>query len=123
MTSVLTPSERRSNRRYPLQIPVRYRAANGPLNSAWKGGRALDMSASGILVHVPESVELGMKLELAMDWTGLYHDRPTMRLHLVAAAIRIDGRGTALRILSHRFRDASSMRVRLRRAEESQAVA
>jgi hypothetical protein len=123
MTSVLTPSERRSNRRYRLQIPVRYRAANGPLHSAWKGGHALDISASGILIQVPEPVAVGMKLELAMDWTGLYHDRQTMRLHLVAAVIRTDGRGTALRILSHRFRDASAMRVRLRRTEVSQAVA
>jgi hypothetical protein len=123
MTSVLTQPDRRSTRRYPLQIPLRYRAANGPLNSAWKHGCALDMSASGIFIDIPEPIALGAKLELAMDWTGLYHAREKMRLFLVASVTRTDRRGVALRILTHRFRDMSPARVRLGRAEKKLAVA
>jgi len=109
MTSVATPTDRRSLRRYVLESPIRYRAANGPLNTAWKSGRLLNMSASGILIHVPESLKVGTKLEIQMEWTGLYHGRQMMHLFLIAAVTRTGG-GTALRILSNRFRDASPFR-------------
>jgi hypothetical protein len=123
MTSVLTHPDRRSKGRYAIQTPLRYRAANGPLNSAWKHGCTLDMSATGILIQIPEPIAVGRKLELAMDWNGLYHGREKMRLFVVASVTRSDRRGTALRILSHRFRDVSPVRVRLRRAEKNLAVA
>ena len=123
MTSLAIPTERRSHRRYPLEIPVRYRAANCPLKTGWKHSRALDMSAGGILVHLPEPVAIGTKLELAMEWTGLYHGRQAMRLFLVASVTRRDERGAALRILSHRFRDVTPARVRIPRADKNLAVA
>jgi hypothetical protein len=113
MTSLAIPPERRSHRRYSLEIPLRYRAANCPLKTVWKHGRALDMSAGGILIYLPEP----------MDWTGLYHGRQAMRLFLVSAVARLDGRGVALRILSHRFRDIAPTRVRIPRADKNLAVA
>ena len=123
MTSLAIPPERRSHRRYSLEIPLRYRAANCPLKTVWKHGRALDMSAGGILIYLPEPVAIGTKLELAMDWTGLCHGREAMRLFLVASVTRHEPRGAALRILSHRFRDATPARVRIPRADKNLAVA
>ena len=123
MTSVLTPADRRSKGRFAVQNPLRYRAANSPLNAVWKHGCTLNMSASGVLIRIPESPAVGKKLELAMDWNGLYHGREKMRLYLVASITRSDRRGTALRILTHRFRDMSVTRVRLRRPEKNVAVA
>jgi hypothetical protein len=117
------PTERRSYRRYTLETPLRYRAANCPLKTLWKHGRARDMSAGGILVDLPETVAIGTKLELAMDWTGLYHGRQAMRLFLVASVTRHDGRGAAFRILSHRFREVTPARVRIPRADKNRAVA
>jgi hypothetical protein len=80
------------------------------------------MSGAGILIDLP-SVAIGTKLELAMDWTGLYHGREAMRLFLLASVTRHDARGVALRILSHRFRDAIPARVRIPRADKNLAVA
>ena len=123
MTSLALPTERRSHRRYTLEIPLRYRAANCPLRPVWKHGRALDMSAGGILIDLPEPVAVGTKFELAMEWTGLYHGRQAMRLFLVASVTRHDGRGAALRIVSHRFRDMTPARVRIPRSDKNLAVA
>jgi hypothetical protein len=116
-------NERRAMSRYAVQRPLRYRAAGCTLASVWKQGRALDMSARGILIDVPETPAIGTRLELAMDWTGLYHDRPVMRLFLIAAVTRIDKRRVALRIVSHRFRDVRPTAVRPQRAERKLAVA
>jgi hypothetical protein len=123
MTSELSQADRRSTRRYDLQTPIRYRTANGPLNSPWKYGSARNMSAGGILVQLPESVSVGCKLELAIDWPGLYHDREKMRLFMIASVARIGSDGIALAIHSHRFRDMSLPRVRLRRSDKKLAVA
>lgn len=123
MTSVLTQPDRRSARRYGLQTPLRYRPANGPLNAAWKHGSTLNMSAGGLLIDIPEPIALGSKWELAIDWIGLYHDRQKMRLFVTAAVTRTGHAGTAVRILSHRFRDMSPARVRLPRVEKKLAVA
>jgi hypothetical protein len=79
------------------------------------------MSASGILIHVPEQLAVGVKLELQMEWTGLYHGRQTMRLFLMASVTRTGGRGAALRILSHRFREANPVRVRAQRGQQAVA--
>ena len=116
-------NDRRSHRRYALESPLRYRAANSPLATPWKRGRLLNMSAGGVLIQAPELLAVGARLELAMDWTGLYHGRQAMRLFLVAAVARTERRGAGLRILSHRFRDASPARVRLPRGEKNLAVA
>jgi len=79
------------------------------------------MSAGGILIQLAEPISLGMKLELALDWPGIYHDREEMRLFLMAAVTRTGREGTALRIVSHRFREMSS--ARLRRPDKNLAVA
>ena len=123
MTSVAFPAERRSHRRFALQTPLRYREANGPLNAAWKNGSMLNMSATGIFIEVADSLMVGTKLELSMEWTGLYHGRQTMRLFLIASVLRTGLQGVALRILGHRFRDLSSPRVRIQRTEKKLAVA
>lgn len=113
---------RRATNRYAVTTPLWYRAADSKLNSAWKRGRTLDMSAGGILIDIPEALAAGTNLELGMDWPGLYHGRETMRLFLTAAVTRRDGRGTALRILSHRFRDGRPA-ARPRTPEKALAVA
>jgi hypothetical protein len=121
MTSALIPADRRLSKRYNLDTALRYRTANGPLNTPWKQGRALNMSANGILIQVPESLAIGAKLEITMDWTGLYHGRQAMRLTLIAAVARTDSRGSALRILHNRFRDVSPTRVKFQRVQKAVA--
>jgi c-di-GMP-binding flagellar brake protein YcgR len=123
MTSLPLPTDRRSHRRYTLAAAMRYRAASGPLNAPWKPGQTLNMSAGGVLIRVPEMLAAGTRLQVAMDWTGLYHGRQAMRLILTAAVTRVDPEGTGLRILSHRFSDVSPVRVRLQRTETNLAVA
>jgi hypothetical protein len=60
----------------------------GGLNSAWKCGRTLDMSVGGILIDTPEAVQVGATLELAIDWTGLYHGKPMVCLLVIGPGTR-----------------------------------
>ena len=114
---------RRISNRYTVSAPVQYRAAAPTLESVWKSGHTRDMSAGGILIDPPEAAPVGSTLEVAIDWPGLYHGKPMVRLFLIGSVARSDGRGTALRILSHQFRDVRPVATRRRRAESNLAVA
>ena len=74
------------------------------------------MSVGGILIGMARPLPVGSRWELELEWPGLYHGKPMMRLALTGAVVRNDGGGTALRILSHQFREVG-------RAERKQAVA
>ena len=114
---------RRATHRYTVRTPLRYRTTRGEINSAWKSGQTLDMSVDGILIDTPEAATLGTELELEIDWPGLYHGKPMVRLLVIGSVVRNDSRGTALRILSHHFRYIRPAVVPSRRTEGNLAVA
>jgi hypothetical protein len=102
-------------------MPLRYRPAGAPIYSAWKTGTTVDMSAGGILIDIPEALRVGSRLELAMDWPGLYHGKPMVLLSLTASVVRVDLRGTALLILNHEFREICAAATGPRRRERNLA--
>jgi len=110
---------RRATDRYGIKTRLQYRVAD----SAWKSGSTRNMSAGGLLIDIHEELAVGTRLEIAMDWTGLYHGTDMVRLCLAASVTRVDGRGTALRTLSHQFRSKRSKVDRDRRPERRLAVA
>ncbi len=104
MTSASTRTNRRENRRaadrYALRMSLRYRADAG-----WRPGHTIDMSARGILIEIPEPLSLGSRLDILMEWPGLYFGKKKVHLFLIGSVTRVDERGTALRIVSHQFRE------------------
>ncbi len=105
-----------------MNLPLHYRAPDTNLPSGWKSGRLIDMSATGMRIEIPETVAEGTILEFAMEWTNLYHGRP-VRLFLSGSVVRVDACGTALRILSHQFREVRPSVLHPRRVERNLAVA
>jgi hypothetical protein len=102
---------------------LQYRTTGDEINSAWKSGQTLDMSVDGILMDTSEAAPVGTELELEIDWPGLYHGKPLVRLLVIGSVVRNDSRGTALRILSHHFRYLRPAVVPSRRTERSLAAA
>jgi PilZ domain len=114
---------RRATNRYPVKTLMQYRISGSELESDWQGGRTLDMSAGGILINIPEAASLDSRLELLIDWPGLYHGKPMVHLVLVGSVVRHDHRGTAIRIVSHEFRPVRPGVVTSRRTERNFAAA
>ena len=96
--------ERRSARRFSLNWPLQYRLTNAAWKGGWTNGHSVDMSARGMLLQTEEPMPAGLILEVDMEWPGLYHDKPMVRLHLLGSVTRADRRGTALRMLRCEFR-------------------
>ena len=112
---------RRAAQRYAVRATLQYRVRD--FNSTWKSGQTLDVSVGGILIDTSGAVPVGSTLELVIDWVGLYHGVPGVRLLVTGSVVRNDGRGTALRILSHEFRDVRAAVIPARRTERNRAVA
>ncbi len=91
---------RRTSDRYAFRWPLRYRAAGD-----WNEGHTIDMSGRGMLLDIPEMLPEGTRVEVLMDWPGVYFNRDRVRLFVVGAVVRTDGRGVALRIVRRQFRE------------------
>ena len=95
-------NDRRARDRYTLSMSLRYRTAG-----EWISARTLDMSANGMLLEVPEDLRPGTRLEILMDWPGVYFGKKKVRLFLIGSVTRVEPRGAALRIVRHQFRDVA----------------
>jgi hypothetical protein len=74
--------------RFPLQLPVRYRPFGG---SEWRHARTGNVSASGVLVEVPDPLQVNTRVEFRL---GLAEEsRPQQH-----AEVR--GEGRVVRIVS-----------------------
>ncbi len=101
---------RRTSARYGFVTTLRYRAFRQINPIASGAGKTIDMSAGGLAVTIGRTLEAGVEIELALDWPGLYHGRPRMRLHVWAEVLRSDPSSTALRILTSEFRNITPAR-------------
>jgi hypothetical protein len=105
------PEERRTTSRYAIKKTMEYRVTSGRTSLNWERGWTLDMSATGLLVQIPDSLPVGATLNAKIEWSGLYHGVHTVRLFLNCTVVRVDGRGTALRIVNHEFRGQGMQKV------------
>ncbi len=101
----MTLINRRAADRYVLRMPLQYRTV-----AQWLPGHTIDISARGVLLDIPEALPAGTRLEVIMDWPGIYFGKKKVRLFLAGVIARVEARGTALRVLRHEFRDVAAKR-------------
>lgn len=63
------------------------------------------MSSVDLLVELDEAIPVSTRLELSMDWPGLYYGKDMVRLTMIASVTHVNSQGTHLRLNSHKFRD------------------
>jgi hypothetical protein len=115
--------ERRAAHRFNLIKHLEYRIVDGQSASEWKSGSIRNMSARGVLIETADVLPIDSIVEAEMDWTGLYHAKPRMRLLLVGRSVRVEDRSVAMRIFTHEFRDVQPALIGRRRPHSNRAVA
>ncbi len=98
-------NDRRARDRYALSMPLRYRTAG-----EWMPGRSIDISAGGMMLDLTEDLETGTRVEILMDWPGVYFGKKKVRLFVIGSVVRAQRRGCAIRFLRHQFRDVAQRR-------------
>ena len=95
--------ERRTNRRFPISLKLRYL-----LSKSLSGeGQVRDMSSSGILFQCGAALPLGRNIEVILAWPFLLNGDCPLQLRILGRILRSDARGTAVSIRSYEFRTSS----------------
>ena len=101
---VSSRTERRTGERFPIRMDLSYRfyLKRKPISEG--SGKTVDISSSGVLFAPGRTYPQGAAAELFIEWPVLYENVLPMRLAVVGLVVRSDRRGTAVRILRHRFK-------------------
>jgi PilZ domain len=103
--------DRRANRRYEINLPIRFRGTTSA-TGRWTYGMSRDMSSIGLCIVSPKRLPAGAHVELIIDWP--YQSRGAGRIDLEATGfvVRSEDDRLAVRLTSHQFRVGADRRER-----------
>jgi len=104
--------ERRSNARFDLRLPLRYRVSQKGATPYSGTGLTHDLSVQGIAFRCRKPLPVGAHIELLVDWPAKHGDLYPIELQATGFVMRsVNGR-TAVRMTSHRLRVSEDEAVR-----------
>jgi hypothetical protein len=96
--------ERRSNTRYEMRLPLRYRVSRKGEATYIGTGLTQDLSIHGIAFRCRKSLPVGAHVELLVDWPARYGDVHPIEFQVTGFVLRSNNGRTAIRMTSHRLR-------------------
>ena len=99
--------ERRSRRRYAIELGILYRVAARHRTPLVGRGSTLNLSSRGILFRADGSFQRGAMIQLALAWPFSLDETP-LQLIVRGRVVRNDAQGTAVEIHRHEFRTCKS---------------
>jgi hypothetical protein len=100
--------ERRYDRRYDIELEVRWKLLRRRKVVDTGTGRTVDLSSGGILFEAGRALTPGLDVELHVSWPVLLHDVAPLQLVVMGRIVRSDERHVALRTIQHEFRTMAS---------------
>jgi hypothetical protein len=101
-----TPLERRLKIRYPVNLNVRYRTL-GRQNRITGLGRTVNMSSGGLLIDADQRTQVGLRLEINVEWPSMLDGLIPLQLVAVGRVVRCLESGFALSFTQYQFRTLS----------------
>src|SRR6516162_6477338 len=96
--------DRRQDRRYQLQLELKWTLIRRRRVLDTGTGHTLDVSSGGILFDAGRHLPEGLNVELAIAWPVLLHNVAPMQLVASGKIIRCSGRQVAIKTTQHEFR-------------------
>lgn len=96
--------EKRSAKRYPLDLDLNYTVLDGSDSPNSGRGRTIDVSSSGLRFAGERPIEVGLKIDLAVRWPVTLDGGVPLQLVGSGEVVRADNEETAVRILKYEFR-------------------
>jgi hypothetical protein len=96
--------ERRQNRRYHLQLELKWKLIRRRRLLDTGAGRTIDVSSGGIRFDAGRHLPEGLNVELSISWPVLLHNVAPMQLVAAGKIVRCDGRQVAIQTVQHEFR-------------------
>jgi len=99
----LTVTERRSNQRYGIHIPIQFRVSQKGSSSRWGSGTTGDFSSNGVRFRCRRSLPVGAHVEIVIDWPAKHGGIRPIHLHATGFIVRSSATEAAVRMTSCRF--------------------
>ena len=96
--------DRRSDRRYPLLLDLRWKLIRRRRVLDTGIGGTLDLSRGGVRFDSGRPLPEGYNVELAISWPVLLHNVAPMQLVVEGRIVRSEGGRIAVRMTQHEFR-------------------
>jgi hypothetical protein len=99
--------ERRGDRRYDIQLELKWRLIRRKKVVQSGVGHTVDFSSGGVLFDAGRELVAGLNVELSVSWPVLLHKIKPMQLVISGKIVRVQGTRAALRMTQHEFRTAA----------------
>jgi hypothetical protein len=100
--------DRRSDRRYQIQLELRWRLIRRRKVLFSGEGRTVDLSSGGLLFDAGRPLPAGLNVEISAAWPVLLRQETPMQLAVSGRIVRSQGNLVAIRMVQHEFRTARS---------------
>jgi hypothetical protein len=98
--------ERRKDRRYHLQLELKWKLIRRRRLLDTGTGRTIDVSSGGIRFDAGRPLPEGLNVELSISWPVLLRNVAPMQLVASGKIVRCDGREVAIQTVQYEFRTA-----------------
>ena len=107
---VITPDDRRTGNRLPIEQDVRYRVlGNKKLVSQVGSGKTLNMSSRGVLFTTESPLAIGQRIELSVSWPAAARQHDSTEIDCFGDSGARERRAEAvMSIEKHEFRTRGS---------------
>jgi hypothetical protein len=96
--------DRRVDRRYELELPIRFEYSDERNELRVGGGLTIELSRGGVRFHTPDPPPLKAKLQAWIAWPFLLQGICPLELFIRGQVISSTERGIVLRMRSYEFR-------------------
>lgn len=96
--------DRRTSRRFPLRLAVRYRRTGSSPVSNWMSSESLNISSTGLLFTTTEAVQPGQGIEAFIAWPVCLDNRIPLKLVIKGSIVRNAGDHTAVCFERYEFK-------------------
>jgi hypothetical protein len=100
----LIGGDRRSDRRYSLQMELRWKLIRRKRVLDSGTGRTIDLSSSGILFDAGRQLPVGLNVELSISWPVLLRNMAPLQLIVCGRIVRADSGRAGIRMMQHDFK-------------------
>lgn len=99
--------ERRSDRRYDINLTVRWKLIRRRRVLDAGTGKTVDLSSGGLLIETDRELPAGLNIELSISWPVLLHNVAPLQLVVAGRVVRTTGQRVGVRMVQHEFRTVS----------------
>jgi len=115
--------DRRSKRRYPIELAVQYKVMKNYLVMGTGTGNSLDLSSGGIAFSTSAPLKIGSYLELSISWPVLLNQSCPLKLIASGRVVRSDQHCTAISLDRYEFRTTGAKAFQANVAQQPMVMA